>query len=528
MIVANYIPLLLPQSGPNFYRFADDARYEVHIDNDGDAVADWTYRWTFLNEVKNGNTFLYNIGPVDSIYSQNLNVNQRYKLEKINERNGQKTRIFDKAPVAPWNVGKRSFPNYDAVAQQAIQSAGGTMSFAGPRDEPFFVDLHVFDLLGVAARKTTDGVNVMSLVLEIPITDVAKDGQRPTVATAKTSVARHQRLGEPTRRSASSASSAMPMTYGQYHPGLAPRLAARQRGHHPAQGQGHVQPQPAAPRRLELRRVHPRPRGSQAAQRRPQRGLRADARPVVAPTSSVSSRRTSTTAADLLRINIAQGQTNAQSHFPNGRALTDDVTDTLLTVACNNGWRDRRRRRRERQAVRHVRSRTWRRRTPATPEGADHDHPQSLPRRRAVVGRRLHPRRSARKAPPPRALPVLVSSTQADLAKALDDAERLGTWLDVKSRWQGQRLRWTVTRYPALCRSAESCNVAAFPVQRPAKHGWLPTLDLAPDQFRALEARCGKADACELTVEGTLSKLEVSDASPTNVTLSNVRIVDAS
>ena len=44
-----------------------------------------------------------------------------------------------------------------------------------------------------------------------------------------------------------------------------------------------------------------------------------------------------TTAADLLRININQGQTNASSHFPNGRALTDDVTDTLLTVACNNG-----------------------------------------------------------------------------------------------------------------------------------------------------------------------------------------------
>ena len=35
-----------------------------------------------------------------------------------------------------------------------------------------------------------------------------------------------------------------------------------------------------------------------------------------------------TAAADLLRINIAAGQTNAQSHFPNGRALTD---------ACNNG-----------------------------------------------------------------------------------------------------------------------------------------------------------------------------------------------
>jgi hypothetical protein len=44
-----------------------------------------------------------------------------------------------------------------------------------------------------------------------------------------------------------------------------------------------------------------------------------------------------TTPADLMRINITAGQTFAESGFPNGRALEDDVTDTLLTVVCNNG-----------------------------------------------------------------------------------------------------------------------------------------------------------------------------------------------
>ena len=39
-IVANYVPLLLPQSGPNFYKFAEDVRYDIHIDNDGDANDD--------------------------------------------------------------------------------------------------------------------------------------------------------------------------------------------------------------------------------------------------------------------------------------------------------------------------------------------------------------------------------------------------------------------------------------------------------------------------------------------------------
>jgi hypothetical protein len=44
-----------------------------------------------------------------------------------------------------------------------------------------------------------------------------------------------------------------------------------------------------------------------------------------------------TTPADMLRININADQTFADSGFPNGRTLADDVTDTLLTVICNNG-----------------------------------------------------------------------------------------------------------------------------------------------------------------------------------------------
>ena len=49
VMVANYVPLLIGSSGPNFYKFSDEAFYEVHIDNDGDAKPDITYRWTFEN-----------------------------------------------------------------------------------------------------------------------------------------------------------------------------------------------------------------------------------------------------------------------------------------------------------------------------------------------------------------------------------------------------------------------------------------------------------------------------------------------
>ena len=46
-LIANWIPFEEPNGGPNFYPFADDARYNINIDNDGDALADLTYTWVF-------------------------------------------------------------------------------------------------------------------------------------------------------------------------------------------------------------------------------------------------------------------------------------------------------------------------------------------------------------------------------------------------------------------------------------------------------------------------------------------------
>jgi hypothetical protein len=123
--------------------------------------------------------------------------------------------------------------------------------------------------------------------------------------------------------------------------------------------------------------------------------------------------------------------------------------------------------------------------------------------------------------------PQLTKATQSDLARELDDADRRGTWNEVKRRWQGQVLRWTVTRQQMLCKTAEACNVAAFPIQRPAPAGWLPTLKFAPGQFAALEARCGGKELCEVTIEGKLEKFQVSGELPTNLELSGVKIVDA-
>ena len=41
-LIANFVPLEDPAGGPNFFEFGDDVLYEIHIDNDGDSVADIT------------------------------------------------------------------------------------------------------------------------------------------------------------------------------------------------------------------------------------------------------------------------------------------------------------------------------------------------------------------------------------------------------------------------------------------------------------------------------------------------------
>ncbi len=336
VLVADYVPLLLPASGPNFYKFSDNARYEIHIDNDGDAVPDLAYRWTFRSQRKNGATFLYNTGTVDSITSRNLNVTQTYRLEKVNERTGQITTIMDNVPVAPWHVGKRSFPNYEQVALQAVTTARGVTAFAGPRDEPFFVDLHVFDLLGVGGAPTTNGINVMSLVLEVPITDVAARGVRPAAgATGKTSVvgiyasASRQRVrflrGERAQDNFGDFVQVSRLAWPLVNEVIIP-LQDKDKYNRTSPKDdvanfGAYILDPEVPRLLNAVL-------NAGCKPTPMSG-RTDIVGLLAPSG--------TKPADLLRININQGQSNADSHFPNGRALTDDVTDTLLTVACNSG-----------------------------------------------------------------------------------------------------------------------------------------------------------------------------------------------
>src|SRR4029453_15673606 len=82
-LIANYIPFEDPAGGPNYYRFDPTVQYDINVDNDGDAREDVVYRFRFETTVGNGNTFLYNTGPVTSPTDPDLNVKQTYTLTRL-------------------------------------------------------------------------------------------------------------------------------------------------------------------------------------------------------------------------------------------------------------------------------------------------------------------------------------------------------------------------------------------------------------------------------------------------------------
>ena len=106
-LIANFIPFQKPDGGPNFYSFDPNVVYEIHIDNNGDAVEDITYQWRFTTEVRNPATFLYNTGPVTTLDDPDLNVRQFYRLTRIDgpRRTGTATELSGRLPDAelfPW------------------------------------------------------------------------------------------------------------------------------------------------------------------------------------------------------------------------------------------------------------------------------------------------------------------------------------------------------------------------------------------------------------------------------------------
>ena len=183
-LIATYVPLQLPHGGPNYYTFGENIRYEIHVDNDASIPGDEiTYRFTFNIENEDPSTFF-------NIRLGAENQKATYTLERSMDGGNTFETIITNGVVPPNNIGERSIggmaglgSSYEALWSSAITSAStGEVVFAGPTDDPFFVDLGgIFDL-GDAPRQNgapVDGLacyNVSALAIQVPISTLRKAG----------------------------------------------------------------------------------------------------------------------------------------------------------------------------------------------------------------------------------------------------------------------------------------------------------------------------------------------------------------
>lgn len=183
--IANYIPFEEPAGGPNYYGFDPNVMYEIKVDNNADAREDIVYQFRFNTVVRNQNTFLNNTAPITSV--SGANVYQTYTLTKVEK--GRSMVLARDLPVPPANIGPKSTPDYAALERQAVRTlANGIKVFAGQKDDPFFVDFSLFDLLTIRklpgnGGEGVDGLkgyNVHALAIQVPINQLTANKQRPT------------------------------------------------------------------------------------------------------------------------------------------------------------------------------------------------------------------------------------------------------------------------------------------------------------------------------------------------------------
>ena len=346
-LIANVVPFESPAGGPNFYKFGDDVLYQLNVSNDGDPQAELQYQFRFTTTYANPATFLYNTGQVTSLNDKDLNVRQTYSVTEVNTATGKSTTLGKNLPVPPANVGPRSTPNYEAnLGSAGVKSLGGGMKvFAGPRDDPFFVDLgSIFDLGGLRpfnpahliplpaapGKDYVAGYNVHSIAIQVPKSALTK-GDEKTIGVWATTYRRAQRVLSSNKPGVLShkgnwvqvARLGMPLVNEVVIPvgpeGQVQRLPAGER--RPVRGQ-----------RPEARAGEPHPgavpggQGADQRRRRPgpgwPRGHR-DHLPHRHPRREPAEGRGAVGDAPAEHVDDASG-------FPNGRLLTDDVTDTEI------------------------------------------------------------------------------------------------------------------------------------------------------------------------------------------------------
>ncbi len=200
--VANYLPLQDAYGGPNYFDLETNALYQIHIDNNGDAIEDITFSFNFESQLKDlqlniagtdVSVPLKNIGIIGPGVADTgaLNGTQSYNLDVIygDRRTGTSMSVVNQATgsntfIKPADyIGSKSIPGYSGYAATHIYDVsipncnGISKVFVDQRQESFSVNLgEVFDLVNLNPLGAKDGEtniladkNVTSLVLEVPI-----------------------------------------------------------------------------------------------------------------------------------------------------------------------------------------------------------------------------------------------------------------------------------------------------------------------------------------------------------------------
>jgi hypothetical protein len=149
-IIGNWIPLEEPSAGPNYYLFSQSARYNLSFDKTGDGKWDTRYQFQFrtLDAKADAAGYLY-VGPDNKPI-----INQLYDVWETTRNAAGKVatkRIGKNLTASVNNPGPKSLPGYRGYFDSAVQGVdGGIKVFAGPTDDPFFVDLGgIFDLVNI-------------------------------------------------------------------------------------------------------------------------------------------------------------------------------------------------------------------------------------------------------------------------------------------------------------------------------------------------------------------------------------------
>ncbi|WP_052162324.1 DUF4331 domain-containing protein [Aquabacterium sp. NJ1] len=236
-LIANYQPLQDAYGGPNYFKMDPNALYEIHVDNNGDAMEDITFQFRFNNTLANGGKGvelpignasvaipLTQAGAVSIVADPHLNVAETYSVKVVRgdrrkgtvgmlTKAGTSTTTFEK-PVD--YIGDKTLGNsaaYESYAQQHIHTVtipGCSMPakvFVGQRQDGFAVNLGpIFDLVNATpaqilnpdlknafAANSIQDKNVTTLALEVHKSCLTS-GSDPVIGAWTTASMRQARL----------------------------------------------------------------------------------------------------------------------------------------------------------------------------------------------------------------------------------------------------------------------------------------------------------------------------------------------